>query len=232
MKDPLQKTESWKMFNRIAQQYDLLNRLLSGRLDVAWRKKCVKQIAKKEPLTVLDLATGTGDLLLRLLKERPNVKTAVGLDPAIEMLCVGRKKLSSQRASLVRGDAQEMSFKSTSSNVITMAFGIRNVPDIDKAFQEMHRVLVSGGHVLILEFSLPKNILIRSLYLLYFRYVLPFIGGIISRDRPAYRYLNQSVENFPYGATFCHRLKNAGFDHVTETPLTFGIATLYSAKKQ
>ena len=207
MTEPVQKAESWKMFNRIARRYDLLNRLLSGRRDVAWRKKCAQQLPKNTQLTVLDLATGTGDLLQRLLRERPNIKTAVGLDPAIAMLSMGQNKMSSQRMSLVRGDAQHMSFRSESSDVITMAFGIRNVPDIDSAFREMHRVLVPGGQVFILEFSLPTNKLIRTLYLFYFRHILPFIGGIISGDRRAYHYLNQSVENFPFGAAFCRRLE-------------------------
>ncbi len=226
----IKKKESWKMFNRIARRYDISNRLLSARQDVVWRKKCARQVPADKPLTVLDLATGTGDLLRQFLQDRPNIKTAIGLDPAIDMLRIGHEKIS-PRATMILGDAQRISLKTNSVDIISMSFGIRNVPDIDAVFLEMYRVLVNGGRTLILEFSLPQNTFIRSIYLLYFRYILPFVGGLISGDRAAYRYLNQSVEDFPYGETFCKRLANAGFHHVSATPLTFGIATLYSGTK-
>lgn len=225
------KNESWKMFNRIARRYDVLNRLLSGRQDVAWRKKCARQLPTEKPLTVLDLATGTGDLLRQLIKKRPNIQTAIGLDPAIDMLRIGQKKLAPYNGKMLHGDAQNISLKNDTVDVITMSFGIRNVPDIDAVFYEMSRVLKSGGRTLILEFSLPNNWFIRKIYLLYFRYVLPFIGGLISGDHAAYSYLNRTVEDFPYGKAFCKRLENAGFQNVSALPLTFGIATLYKATK-
>ncbi len=225
------KNESWKMFNRIARRYDLLNRLLSGRRDVVWRKKCAQQLETDRPITVVDLATGTGDLLRQLLRDRPNIQMAIGLDPAIDMLKIGRGKLRHLGGLMLHGDAQKISLKNESADYITMAFGIRNVPDIDAVFAEMYRVLKYGGRILILEFSLPHNDVIRAVYLLYFRFVLPFIGGLISGDRTAYTYLNQTVEDFPYGEAFCKRLEYAGLKDVKATSLTFGIATLYSAAK-
>jgi len=228
------KTTSWQMFNRISQRYDLLNRLLSARRDVAWRKKCARMLPKQPGLRVLDLATGTADLLLALLQERPDIVLAAGLDPAMEMLKIGKDKCDTKNAavSLVNGDAQHLSLKTGSIDVMTMAFGIRNVANIEKAFAEMHRVLADHGRLLILEFSLPTNWLIRRIYLLYFRRVLPVIGGLLSGDRQAYSYLNRTVEDFPYGEAFCQKLTDAGFLQTSALPLTFGIASIYSAEKR
>ncbi|MBN1482246.1 ubiquinone/menaquinone biosynthesis methyltransferase [candidate division KSB1 bacterium] len=232
MSDTLQKKQTWKMFNRIAWRYDLLNRMLSFRRDVIWRKKCARLVPRNRALTVLDLATGTGDLLLEILKARPNIKMGIGIDPAMGMLSIARRKTSPSRAVLLQGDAQKMSFKTEAMDITTMAFGIRNISDVDMALREMYRVLVFGGKALILEFSLPNQTFIRKAYLLYFRYILPRLGGLISGDRAAYHYLNQTVENFPYGETFCRRMIDAGFVDVTGLPLTFGIVTLYSGTKR
>lgn len=232
MSDPLQKKQAWKMFNRIARRYDLLNRMLSFRRDVTWRKKCARLVPENRALTVLDLATGTGDLLREILKARPNIKLGIGIDPAMGMLSIARRKTSPYHAILLQGDAQKMSFKAESADIITMAFGIRNVPDVDMALRDMYRVLVFGGQALILEFSLPRQTFIRKVYLLYFRHVLPRVGSLISGDRTAYNYLNQTVENFPYGEAFCRQMIEAGFVNVTGLPLTFGIVTLYNGTKQ
>ena len=228
------KKTSWQMFNRIARRYDLLNRLLSARRDVVWRKKCARMLPKRSGLRVLDLATGTADLLLALLQERPDIVLAAGLDPAMNMLNIGKTKCGTKNAavSFVNGDAQQLSLKSASIDVISMAFGIRNVADIEAAFAEMYRVLADQGRLLILEFSLPTSRLIRRLYLLYFRKILPFIGGLISGDRRAYTYLNRTVEDFPYGEAFKEKLVAAGFTNSEALPLTFGIASIYSAEKQ
>ncbi len=227
------KTESWLMFNRISRRYDLLNRLLSGRRDVAWRRKCARLLPRRAGLRVLDLATGTADLLLALLKERPDIRP-VGLDPAINMLRLGRQKRCRKKVavSFINGDAQRAPLKAGSFDVITMAFGIRNVANIETAFREMHRLLAQDGWLLILEFSLPTNRAIRAFYLFYFRRILPFIGGLISGDRQAYRYLNRTVEDFPYGEAFCQKLADAGFTNTRALPLTFGIASIYSAEKR
>ena len=222
------------MFNRISQRYDLLNRLLSARRDVVWRKKCARLLPQRSGLRVLDLATGTADVAIALLKERPDIAITIGLDPAINMLKIGREKCKKTGANvdLINGDAQQLSLKSNSVDVITMAFGIRNVANIEAAFQEMFRVLTDRGRLIILEFSLPTNRLIRLVYLFYFRTILPFIGGLISGDRQAYQYLNRTVEDFPYGQAFCDKLAEAGFTETKALPLTFGIASIYSAEKR
>ena len=229
----LKKHDSWKMFNRIANRYDLLNRLLSFGRDVAWRNLLTEQLPADKKMVVIDLATGTGDVLFDLLKKRSNIRYAVGIDPAWRMLTIGRQKSLKQPGaaliSFINGDAQQLGIKGKSVDAVTMAFGIRNVPDVTAAVREMRRVLIGNGRLLILEFSLPGNRFIRAVYLIYFRFVLPMIGGLISGDAAAYRYLNRTVETFPYGEKFSDILKSAGFAQVQAMPLTFGVATIYSA---
>jgi demethylmenaquinone methyltransferase/2-methoxy-6-polyprenyl-1,4-benzoquinol methylase len=231
MEKTFRKAESWVMFDRLARRYDLLNRLLSAGRDIAWRKKCVREVPDDKPLTVLDLATGTADVLLTLLRQRPNIRLALGLDPAKTMLAIARRKLANRKAWLLNGDAQNIGLRNGAADVITMAFGIRNIANVEKTLQEMLRVLAAGVKSLILEFSLPENSAMRKIYLLYFRHILPLIGGIISGDHLAYSYLNRTVEEFPYGEPFCQKLRLAGFSYIRAYPLTFGIATLYSAEK-
>ncbi|MBN1465466.1 bifunctional demethylmenaquinone methyltransferase/2-methoxy-6-polyprenyl-1,4-benzoquinol methylase UbiE [candidate division KSB1 bacterium] len=217
------------MFNRIARRYDAANRLLSAGQDVIWRRKCAREVPGDRPLTVLDLATGTADVLKTLLRRRRNIRVAVGLDPAKEMLAIARRKLAGN-GSLLNGDAQCIALRDHSVDIVCMAFGIRNVANVEKALREMLRVLVAGGKLLILEFSLPQNSAIRKIYLCYFRHVLPVIGGLIAGDHGAYSYLNRTVEEFPAGEAFCARLQLAGFTRIKAHSLTFGIATLYSAE--
>ena len=225
----------YRMFDRIANRYDLLNRLLSFRQDVAWRKKVVSLLPKKENLSVLDLATGTGDLILSMT-ESSYFSSGVGLDMSGEMLkyavIKSQEKKSFENISFVRGDAVHIPFENNSFDTVSIAFGIRNVVDVQKSLQEMHRILTQNGKALILEFSLPKNRLVKAGYLFYFRHILPFIGGIISGDSYAYKYLNQTVESFPYGKEFCTLMEKAGFTTVSEHRLTFGIATIYEGVKK
>lgn len=229
------RQEVWRLFDRIAPRYDLLNRLLSFRQDVSWRKKLARQLPADGKLTVLDLATGTADVLLTFFRENPRLKFAVGLDMAQEMLKLGRKKISQDPSQpsiyLIPADALKIPFHSGAFDVITIAFGIRNVLDVPQALREMYRLLKSGGRVLILEFSLPDWRLLRSLYLFYFRNVLPRVGGLISGDGYAYSYLNQTVETFPYGEEFCQLLIQAGFSKVQQINLTAGIAAIYQGDK-
>jgi len=230
------ESESWKMFDRIAYRYDLLNRLLSFRQDVLWRKRMCKELPPGDDLNVLDLATGTGDVLLGLYKQSGRIKTGIGLDKSGGMLSYGHEKLKQKNSnndlSLMRGDAMSIGTQSNTFNATTIAFGIRNVPDVPRALREMYRVLKPGGRTLILEFSLPANWVIRTGYLQYFRHVLPRIGGIVSGDAQAYRYLNETVEQFPYGEAFSSMMRDAGFQQVKAFPLTFGIATLYLGDKE
>ncbi len=234
-KEAPSRTEVWKMFDRIAPRYDLLNRLLSCGRDVAWRKRVSRYLPDRKDMSVLDLATGTADLLISLYNNSGWVKTGVGMDMAGEMLKFARRKIDAgdyrDALSVVQGDATDLPFDDGSFDAVTIAFGIRNLTDVPLGLRQMHRILNDGGRALILEFSLPENILMRKLYLLYFRYVLPAVGSVISGDSFAYRYLNKTVETFPYGAEFCAMMEQAGFEDVLAHRLTFGIACIYEGTR-
>lgn len=225
------RQRAWQMFDRIAHRYDLLNRLLSFGRDVAWRRRMAHRLPDAHRLRILDLATGTADVLLFLDAQSGRVARGVGVDMSAGMLAEGREKVmragSAHTLALVRGDATSIPLASGTFDVVTIAFGVRNVVDVDVALREMRRVLRPGGRALVLEFSLPRNPLIRIPYLFYFRHILPRVGGLISGDAGAYRYLNRTVETFPYGEAFCAVMTAAGFDRVNAEPLTFGVATLY-----
>ena len=229
------RNEVWRMFDRIAVRYDLLNRLLSFGQDVVWRNNVVRHLGNTHNQRVLDVATGTGDLLLALLKKSAVIHTAVGVDMAGKMLALGREKIMKRGLdnviTFVRGDAEVLPIRSNVFDAVTIAFGIRNVTHVHTVLKDMYRVLKNKGRIIILEFSLPVNRFIKTVYLVYFRRVLPIIGSLISGDRFAYRYLNLTVESFPYGSSFCELLESAGFQNVYECPLTFGIATIYCGEK-
>jgi demethylmenaquinone methyltransferase/2-methoxy-6-polyprenyl-1,4-benzoquinol methylase len=223
------------MFDRISNRYDLLNRLLSFRRDVIWRKKLAELLPQRESIKILDLATGTGDVLFSLIQKNSHIISGVGLDMSSEMLKLAHIKINKNRLqdklSLIRGDATNIPFDDNSFDVTTIAFGIRNVIDVNRSLSEMFRVLTPNGKALILEFSLPKNRIVKLLYLFYFRRILPLVGGVISGDSYAYSYLNKTVETFPYGSDFCELMRKIGFDSVRQHPMTFGIATVYEGMK-
>lgn len=213
------------LFNQIAPRYDLLNRLLSFGQDQFWRRKVVNFLPERSDLRVLDIATGTADLALMMVKNSRQVTSVIGVDMAVEMLKLGQDKIEKAGfdacIGLQAGDAHKLGFGDASFDVVTVAFGLRNMPDKKQALAEMMRVLKPGGRMIILEFSMPKNPIMRWLYLLYFRHILPRIGGLISGDSQAYRYLNQSVESF----------SSREIDHMQKHPLCFGVATIYVADK-
>lgn len=229
------KTESWKIFNLISGRYDFLNRLLSFGLDIRWRQAMLKFIPSETTLKMLDLATGTADVVIAAVEARPNIYSAVGLDMAEEMLKIGRKKVErcdlSKKITLQRGDAQELPFGDNSFDVLTIAFGIRNIPDLRKVMMEMYRVAKPGGQTLILEFSIPKNIFLKFGYILYLRLFVPVLGFLFSGNYRAYKYLNQTIEQFPYGDRFCKILKQMGFKNVEAYPQLGGVATVYVSEK-
>ncbi|MCD4737303.1 MAG: bifunctional demethylmenaquinone methyltransferase/2-methoxy-6-polyprenyl-1,4-benzoquinol methylase UbiE, partial [Bacteroidales bacterium] len=192
------------MFNSIAPRYDFLNRFLSARMDVVWRKKTIKIIGKNNPKTILDVATGTGDLAITALRIHP--EKIVGIDIAEEMLEAGRKKLQKRDAdhiiSLEKGDSENLRFKDGSFDATMVAFGVRNFENLEKGLTEMYRILKPGGQCLILEFSKPKVFPVKQLYSFYFRNIVPMLGRIISGDLSAYTYLPDSVGTFPDGQDF------------------------------
>ncbi len=224
------------MFDAIAHRYDLLNRLLSFGQDVKWRRALAESVSDARFARILDVATGTGDVLLAVADGCACERFCVGMDMAGKMLELARTKLAEKPAAnrgfaLVRCDAGAIPLRADGFDAVTIAFGIRNVPDVSQALRGMCRVLAPGGRLAVLEFSLPSRRIIRFLYLLYFRRVLPLLGGLVSGDYDAYRYLNRSVESFPYGQAFCGIIAASGFDNVAACPLTWGVATLYTGEK-
>ncbi len=275
------RAEVAHMFDRIAPRYDLLNRVLSLRRDVSWRRRLVREALEKRPRRLLDLATGTGDVIAELERQcrrcdsktrpgsrpackraRPGLEYVAGIDAAATMPALARSKLGLRRTRLflpacrvgdadmlkqesgsrtrpaagfrflpAQGDAVCLPVPDCRFDVVTMAFGIRNVVDVRAALSEIHRVLAPGGTVLILEFSRPGPAPLRIAYLLYLRHVLPRIGTAISGDGDAYAYLNRTIESFPSGVEFMALMQQAGFAQLKEKRLTFGIATLYEGSK-
>lgn len=223
------------MFDRIAWRYDFLNRLLSLGSDVRWRKRMVRYLPPGESLNVLDMATGTADQIWMLLKASPRIHQAEGMDLSEGMLELGRKKIKERgladRVVLRRGDVMAIPAPDNHYDVVTISFGIRNVEDVELGFREMLRVLKPGGRMLILEGSMPTHALMRKIYLLYFRRILPRVGGWVSGDAHAYSYLNKTVETFPCGEVFCEWMRAAGFQNVAADPRTFGVATIYRGDK-
>jgi demethylmenaquinone methyltransferase / 2-methoxy-6-polyprenyl-1,4-benzoquinol methylase len=231
---PKNKTYSYKLFDQIAETYDFLNILLSLGIDRLWRKKIIRLLNKTKVDNALDMATGTGDMAI-LLAQSDHIKKVEGIDLSQEMISIGNEKIKKQSLSdkceLKIGDGVSIPFEDQSQDLITVTFGIRNFPDFQESMKNMHRVLRPGGKAIIMEFSLPENYLIRKFYLFYFRHVLPFIGNLISGHKNAYTYLNQTVEDFPYGQEFADHFLENGFKKVNMHPLTFGIACIYVATK-
>jgi demethylmenaquinone methyltransferase/2-methoxy-6-polyprenyl-1,4-benzoquinol methylase len=233
--DEPSRRQVWEMFDRIAPRYDLLNRLLSFRRDVAWRKRMARQIPPGDGLRLLDLATGTADQIISLMQTNERITSAVGVDMSEGMLKCGREKITrlawDSRVVLRTGDAMSVPESDQAFDVATMSFGIRNVLNVTESLREVRRVLKPGGRALILEFSTPSNPLFRPLYFFYLRHILPVLGGMLSGDRTAYRYLNRTIETFPSGRDFCAIMETAGFENVKAIPLTLGIASIYQGDR-
>ena len=220
------------IFDQIAHKYDPINRILSLGQDQRWRRE-VARFIPNEPFDLLDLAAGTGDQIIALFEAGAPVRKAIGLDLSEPMLEIGRQKLAERgyAASLQQGDAQQLPFPDCSFDICTISFGIRNVEQPILALREMHRILRPGGRCLILEFSIPENRLIRPLYLFYLRSLLPRIGGWISKNPSAYRYLNRTIESFPSGQAFCDLLRAASFTQIEHHSMNLGGVALYEARR-
>lgn len=227
-----EKQQIGQLFDRIAPTYDGLNHGLSLNIDRRWRRQTVARMRPAQH--VLDVAIGTADLTIEMLR-RGKAQQLTGLDLSKEMMAIGRWKVEglkyNEKVDFVYGNAQKMPFEDASFDGVTCAFGCRNFQNLDEGLQEMYRVLKPGGQVTILEFSYPSRRYIRALYDFYFTHVLPMIGRIVSRDKMAYTYLNKSVKNFCWGEAFVQHLRDAGFKDEHFEPLTFGIATIYTAIK-
>ncbi|MGH7127042.1 MAG: bifunctional demethylmenaquinone methyltransferase/2-methoxy-6-polyprenyl-1,4-benzoquinol methylase UbiE [Planctomycetaceae bacterium] len=227
-----------RMFGEIAGRYDLLNHLLSGGTDRYWRWRAVRAVRANGSGPILDVCTGTGDLAVAWWKWCGGRTAVVGSDFTHEMLT--RADHKTQRLSrdgtapiaFLEADTQRLPFGDDQFQIVSAAFGLRNVTDTARGLREMVRVCRPGGHVVILEFSLPSNRLLRGGYQWYFRRVLPRVGQWLARNRQsAYNYLPASVAEFPYGEALAERLRACGLESVRWTPLTFGIATLYHGTK-
>lgn len=223
-----------RMFDKIAFKYDFLNHLLSFGVDTGWRKKVVRKVASDNPVKILDVATGTGDLAIMLASTNP-AATVTGADLSSEMLEIGREKVIRKNVqnidSMVEADVEALPFADAEFDTVTAAFGVRNFQNIEAGLAEMNRVLKSGGHIYVLEFAMPDNKLFGTLFTFYFRQLLPFIGGVFSGEYKAYRYLQKSVEAFPSGDKFAEILGRVGFSQVEQTKLTYGLAIIYRAIK-
>jgi demethylmenaquinone methyltransferase/2-methoxy-6-polyprenyl-1,4-benzoquinol methylase len=225
-----------RMFGEIAGKYDFLNHLLSLNIDRYWRWRTVRTVAPKSGDRILDVCTGTGDLALAYHKATKGEAEIVGADFCHEMLALGHQKGMKARAgdrlTFIEADAQSLPFPSDRFNIVTVAFGLRNVADTDAGLAEMTRVCSPGGHVAVLEFSSPEWQPFKGIYSWYFRNVLPRIGQMLARNaESAYSYLPESVGEFPQGEALAERMRRVGLTEVSYRPLTLGVATLYVGKK-
>jgi len=222
------------MFNNISKRYDLLNHLLSLNIDKGWRTKVVKMVAADNPTVILDVATGTADLAIALAKGTG--ANITGADISEGMLEVGREKVGkrglSKKIVLELGDSENLPYVDNTFDAITVAFGVRNFQNLQSGLRDMRRVLKQGGQLVVLEFSTPKSFPFKQLYWFYFKAILPTIGKLVSKDPRAYTYLPESVAAFPYGAAFEKELIQAGLQPKQTRPVTFGIATIYQARKE
>lgn len=226
-----EKQHIGQLFDRIAATYDGLNHGLSLNIDRRWRCKTVQSMPSVEH--VLDVAIGTADLTIEMFRQN-KAHHVTGLDLSEQMMEIGKSKVQSRKikaVDFVYGNAQKMPFEDNMFDGVTCAFGCRNFQNLDEGLHEMWRVLKPGGQATILEFSYPSNPVVRAVYDLYFTYVLPFIGRLVSRDKTAYTYLNKSVKNFCWGEEFRQHLMQVGFQKAQYNSLTFGISTIYTAIK-
>jgi demethylmenaquinone methyltransferase/2-methoxy-6-polyprenyl-1,4-benzoquinol methylase len=223
-----------KLFDTIAPRYDFLNHLLSLRRDIYWRKMAVQELKGREGW-ILDIATGTGDVAIEIIHQNGHQSKVLGLDFSEPMIKYARRKLLkrglSQAIVLSLGDALFLPFRENTFSVTMIAFGLRNILKKEHALAEMVRVVKEKGKVIILEFTFPKTGLMRSLYPVYFKRVLPWVGGLISGDRGAYAYLPESVYPFRYAENYEELMRKAGLKNVISRPLTGGIASIISGIK-
>ena len=228
------KVQVAEMFNQIAYRYDFLNHFLSGGIDKGWRKKAILELRSIKPKIILDVATGTADMPMMMMKllipER-----IIGIDISEGMLALGKQKIVSaglqESISLQTGDAEDIPFPDASFDGITVAFGVRNFQNLEKGLAEMYRVLRPGGKLVILEFSRPDKGFFLPFYKIYLRFIAPRIGKMFSGNGDAYKYLNDSVNAFPEGNAFIGILDRTGYQYTCFSKLSLGICTIYSGTR-
>jgi demethylmenaquinone methyltransferase/2-methoxy-6-polyprenyl-1,4-benzoquinol methylase len=246
------KQQVAEMFDKIAFRYDFLNRFLSGGIDLYWRRRAIRELSRgggagakgeaavhggvvvAEGMSVLDVATGTGDMAILVTKQLTG-SHVTGVDISTGMLEVGRQKIAKlqleRRIVLQSGDSEALEFPDEHFDAVTVAFGVRNFENLERGLREMLRVLKPGGKLVVLEFSQPKTPGVRQLYDLYLRLVAPNVGRMVSSSREAYQYLNDSVKAFPEGPAFIHILDACGYTHSRMRRLSLGICSLYIGEK-
>lgn len=229
------KTEQVReMFDSIAPAYDFMNRAMTFGIDKLWRRRAVKMIAKHAPKRILDIATGTGDLAIRLAKSlKP--ESVVGVDLSEQMLAIGQEKVKKEGlagiVSLSPADCMHLPFENEIFDCVTVAYGVRNFEHLQQGYEEMHRVLRSGGVLCVIELSTPTSPLVKPFYKAYTKLIIPAVGRLVSKDVRAYSYLPESIAAVPQGENMLALMKNVGFSQCSYTPLTFGTCTIYIAVK-
>ena len=228
------KKQVQRMFDSIAHKYDFLNHLFSMGIDVLWRKRCIRLLRKENPSTILDMASGTGDFAIEAIRMGIDAHVTA-MDLSQGMLDVGKVKVNKRgyekSITLMQGDSENLPFEDNSFDAYTVGFGVRNFENLDKGLSEMYRVLKPNSITVILEFSKPKQFPVKQLFGFYFKFIMPALGKIVSRDSAAYTYLPESVMAFPEGDEFLNKLKTAGFIELSATSLTGGIASIYIGRK-
>ncbi len=228
------KEQVAQMFDAIAGNYDGLNRVISFGIDVSWRKKVLQLVADKNPNTILDIATGTGDLAI--LMTNTSSEEIIGLDISAGMLEIGKQKIKEKKLDtkiqMVLGDSENIPYPDNYFDAITVAFGVRNFENLEKGLTEILRVLKPNGIFVILETSVPTKFPYKQGYAFHTRFILPIIGKLFSKDKVAYKYLSDSANIFPFGEALNNILRKIGFIDVKHLPQTFGVATIYHASKK
>jgi demethylmenaquinone methyltransferase / 2-methoxy-6-polyprenyl-1,4-benzoquinol methylase len=236
VKDSLlsKKEQVADMFDGIAYRYDFLNRFLSIGIDIQWRKKAIRQLTALDPKIILDVATGTADVAI-MAAQILQPQKITGIDISEGMLEFGRKKINklglNPLIELLKGDSETINFPDSSFDAVTVAFGVRNFQDLEKGLREIRRVLKPGGKLVVLEFSKPKAPVIKQLYNVYMNLVAPSVGKLLSKNRNAYKYLDESIKKFPEGKNFTLILDNLGYTNTYCKPLSFGICSIYCGVK-
>ncbi|MEE9362904.1 MAG: bifunctional demethylmenaquinone methyltransferase/2-methoxy-6-polyprenyl-1,4-benzoquinol methylase UbiE [Cellulophaga sp.] len=227
------KEQVTKMFDAISGNYDGLNRVISFGIDIKWRKRVVAILKKKKPQSILDIATGTGDLAISLIETE--AEKIVGLDISPGMLAVGKKKVAAKNLNdtieMILGDGEKLPFEDATFDAATVGFGVRNFEDLEQGLAEIYRVLKPSGTFVVLETSIPTKTPYKQGYHFYTKYILPVIGKLFSKDNSAYAYLSESAAVFPHGKDFNNILQKIGFIAIENKPQTFGVASIYIATK-